>query len=86
MTKEQKMIFCISLVPLIRDYMEDLKDDFPNLCRQSFKKAINDFINEADKLGERVTNQKSYEDMEEVRKQYQEIYLVHMGITKEIEL
>jgi len=80
MTKEQKILFIVTMLPLLRDYAEDLKDEFPNIWKQSLKKATNDFINEVDKLGNFVTQ----EDQEEVRQQYQDIYMVHLGIAKEI--
>jgi hypothetical protein len=80
MNKEQKILFIVTMLPLLRDYAEDLKDEFPNIWKQTLKKATNDFINEVDKLGHMVTEVKQ----EEVRQQYQDIYMVHLGISKEL--
>jgi hypothetical protein len=80
MNKEQKILFIVTMLPLLRDYAEDLKDEFPNIWKQTLKKATNDFINEVDKLGHMVTEVKQ----EEVRQQYQDIYMVHLGIAKEL--
>ena len=84
MNKEQKMIFFVTILPLLIDIAEELKDDFPNLFKQGLKKAINDFMREAEKVGHMVTTDLNKEEKEEIRQQYQDLFLVHLGISKEI--
>lgn len=84
MNKEQKLLFLVTLMPLMRDMLVDVCDEYPRIFRQGLKKSSNDFIRELDKIGDLVTMDYQGKDLEEVRQQYQDIYLVHLGIAKEI--
>lgn len=84
MTKEQKLLFLVTITPLLRDYMDDLIDEYPNLVKMGLKNACKDFIKQADLCGTKITGKKTEQDLDEVRKQYQELYMLHLGISKEI--
>lgn len=85
MNKEQKLLFLVTLMPLVRDMLEDVCEEYPRIFRQSLKKSSKDFISELDKIGDLVTmDLKSKEDISTIRQQYQDIYKVHLGIAKEI--
>ena len=84
MNKEQKLLFLVTIMPLVRDMLVDVCDEYPRIFRQSLKKSTNDLIRELDKVGDLVTMEYDGKDLEEVRQQYQDIYLVHLGIAKEI--
>jgi hypothetical protein len=84
MNKEQKLLFLVTIMPLVRDMLEDVCDEYPRIFRQSLKKSTKDLISELDKIGDLVTMDYSGKDLDEVRQQYQDIYLVHLGIAKEM--
>ena len=85
MNKEQKLLFLVTLMPLVRDMLEDVCDEYPRIFRQSLKKSTKELISELDKIGDLVTmDLKNKKDISTIREQYQEIYKVHLGIAKEI--
>jgi len=84
MNKEQKLLFLVTIMHLVRDLLSDVCDEYPKIFRQGLKKSSNDLISELDKIGDLVTMDFKGNDLEEVRKQYQDIYLVHLGIAKQI--
>lgn len=84
MNKEQKLLFLVTMMPLMRDMLTDVVDEFPRIFRQNCKKATNDLISELDKVGDLVTMEYDGKDLELIRQQYQDIYMVHLGIAKEI--
>jgi hypothetical protein len=84
MTKEQKLIFLVTIFPLVRDLLEDVKDEYPLIFRQNLKKTSNDLIDEIDKIGYKITDLYESMDIDEVRQQYQDVYMVHLGIAKEL--
>jgi tRNA pseudouridine-54 N-methylase len=84
MNKEQKLLFLVTIMPLVRDLLSDVCDEYPKIFRQGLKKSSNDLISELDKIGDLVTMDFKGKDLEEVRKQYQDIYMVHLGIAKQI--
>ena len=46
-----KKIACIiGVLPILMDFMEDIKYDHPDLYRQKIKRSGNDFIKEVEKL------------------------------------
>jgi hypothetical protein len=85
MNKEQKLLFLVTLMPLVRDMLEDVCDEYPRIFRQSLKKSTKELISELDKIGDLVTmDLKNKKDISTIREQYQDIYKVHLGIAKEI--
>jgi Txe/YoeB family toxin of Txe-Axe toxin-antitoxin module len=84
MTKEQKLIFLVTIFPMVRDFLEDVKDEYPLIFRQNLKKTSNDLIDEIDKIGYKITDLYESMDIDEVRQQYQDVYMVHLGIAKEL--
>jgi hypothetical protein len=85
MNKEQKLLFLVTIMPLVRDMLEDVCDEYPRIFRQSIKKSTKDLISELDKIGDLVTmDLKNKEDISTIREQYQDLYQVHLGIAKEI--
>lgn len=50
-TEKQKLACILAVLPVLMDYMEDIKYKHPKLYRQQIKRAGNEFIKEVDKLG-----------------------------------
>lgn len=45
-TNEQKIACLIGVLPILMDYVEDLKYDYPSVYKRKLKKSGDDFINE----------------------------------------
>lgn len=84
LTKEQKLIFLVTIFPLIRDLLEDVRDDYPLYFRQNIKKNVNELINDLDKLGTAITGHYNGKDLEEARHHYQQLYELHLKISSEV--
>jgi hypothetical protein len=67
----------VGILPVLMDYMEDIKDDFPQLYRKQIKKAGNDFVSEVYKLGDTIYAKIDEENDQEVREFYNEV--INMG-------
>lgn len=48
-TLEKKLAALVSILPVMMDFMEDIKDGAPQLYNRRIKKAGNDFIDEVEK-------------------------------------
>tara|TARA_R100000654_G_scaffold2251_4_gene8262 strand:+ start:3313 stop:3600 length:288 start_codon:yes stop_codon:yes gene_type:complete len=50
-----KKVACIlGVLPILMDFMEDIKYDYPDLYRRKIKKSGNEFIEEVEKLSNHV--------------------------------
>jgi hypothetical protein len=59
------------------DFMEDVRDDFPNLYKRQIKKSGNDFVDEVYKLGNQIYDKMDHENDKEVAEFYNEV--INMG-------
>jgi len=46
----KKMLVVMSVAPIISDYLEDLKEEMPNIVKHSLKKSFNDTIKGFDSI------------------------------------
>ena len=53
-TSNQKVACLLGILPILMDFMEDVKYDHPSLYKRQIKKAGNEFITEVEKLGDKV--------------------------------
>ena len=50
----KKVACIIGVLPILMDFMEDIKYDHPDLYRRKIKKSGNEFIEEVEKLSDHV--------------------------------
>ena len=53
-TSNQKVACLLGILPILMDFMEDVKYEHPSLYKRQIKKAGNEFIAEVEKLGDKV--------------------------------
>jgi|EP01047_Picozoa_sp_COSAG01_P003601 hypothetical protein len=53
-TSNQKVACILGILPILMDFMEDVKYEHPSLYKKQIKKAGNEFIAEVEKLGDKV--------------------------------
>jgi hypothetical protein len=53
-TSNQKVACLLGILPILMDFMEDVKYEHPSLYKRQIKKAGNEFITEVEKLGDKV--------------------------------
>jgi len=53
-TSNQKVACILGILPILMDFMEDLKYEHPSLYKRRIKKAGNEFIAEVEKMGDSV--------------------------------
>lgn len=53
-SNERKMAALLGVLPVLMDYMEDIREDYPRIYSKGVKKAGNDFIDEVEKLSKAV--------------------------------
>lgn len=56
----------VSILPVLMDFMEDIKEVYPKLYNKSIKKAGNDFINEVLKQSDQLYKKIDIEEDEEL--------------------
>ena len=78
MSKEEKMLYLVTLLPLVRDVAEDIREDFPYIVKQGLKKAVNELIRQFDLIGDEVMATATSVDRDEMIEQYQLLYEVHL--------
>lgn len=49
MTKEKKLVALVGILPVMLDFMEDIRYDFPKVYSRQIKKSGNDFIEAVEK-------------------------------------
>jgi hypothetical protein len=55
-SNERKMAALLGVLPVLMDYMEDIREDYLRIYSKGVKKAGNDFIDEVEKLSKAVFN------------------------------
>ena len=55
------------------DYMEDVRDEYPNVYRKTIKKSGNEFISEVNKMGDILYKKMSDENDKELLEFYHEV-------------
>jgi len=53
-SNEKKLAAVIGILPVMMDFMEDIREDYPRIYSKGVKKAGNDFIDEVEKLSKTV--------------------------------
>lgn len=64
------MVSLVGILPVLMDFMEDIKDVYPRVYSKQIKKAGNEFIAEVEKLSDNLYKKMELEDNEELRKFY----------------
>ena len=77
-TNEKKLACLVAILPVMMDFMEDIKDEYPHIYKRQVKKAGNDFIAEVDKMGYSLNKRIVNESDDDLMEFYTE--LVNMGI------
>lgn len=67
----------VAILPVMMDFMEDVRDEYPHLYNRQVKKAGNDFITEVDKMGDFLNKRIANESDEELMEFYTQV--VSMG-------
>ena len=67
----------VGILPIMMDFMEDVKDDFPKLYKRQIKKSGNEFVDEVYKLGNQIYDKMDQENDNEVNDFYNEV--INMG-------
>jgi len=67
----------VGILPIMMDFMEEVKDDFPKLYKKQIKKSGNDFVDEVYKLGNQIYERMDHENDKEVSEFYNEV--INMG-------
>lgn len=57
----------VSILPVLMDFMEDIKDVYPKLYVKQIKKSGNDFIEEVLKKGDQLYKKMDMEEDEELK-------------------
>jgi hypothetical protein len=78
-TSEKKLAALVGILPVMMDFMEDIRDTYPQLYKRLIKKSGNEFIAEVEKLGNTIYSKIEQENDKEVEDFYQEV--VYMGNT-----
>ena len=65
-TNEKKLASLVSILPVLMDFMEDIKEVYPKLYNKSIKKAGNDFITEVLKQSDQLYKKIDIEKDEEL--------------------
>lgn len=63
----------VGILPVMMDFMEDIKDEYPNVYKRSVKKAGNDFANEVLKMSDSLYKKMEMEDDKELREFYDQV-------------
>jgi hypothetical protein len=73
MTKEKQLAALVGILPVMMDFMEDIKDEYPSVYKRSVKKAGNDFANEVLKMSDGLYKKMDMEDDQELREFYDQV-------------
>jgi hypothetical protein len=73
MTKEKQLAALVGILPVMMDFMEDIKDEYPSVYKRSVKKAGNDFVTEVTKLSDGLYKKMDMEDDQELREFYDQV-------------
>jgi len=67
----------VAILPVMMDFMEDVRDEYPHLYNRQVKKSGNDFITEVDKMGYSLNKRVINESDEDLMEFYTQV--VNMG-------
>lgn len=67
------MVSLVGILPVLMDFMEDIKDVYPRVYSKKIKKSGNDFISEVLKHSDQLYKKMEMEDDEELRQFYFQI-------------
>ena len=67
----------VAILPVMMDFMEDVRDEYPHLYNRQVKKSGNDFISEVDKMGYSLNKRVVNESDEDLMEFYTQV--VNMG-------
>ena len=76
-SNEKKLAAVIGVLPVMMDFMEDIRDNYPHVYDKRIKKSGNDFINEVYKMGDTLYKKMESEEDEELREFYNSV--IEMG-------
>ena len=63
----------VGILPVMMDFMEDIKDVYPNVYRKAVKKAGNDFITEVERMSDVLYKQIDNESDKDLKDFYFEV-------------
>jgi hypothetical protein len=66
-SNEKKLASLVSILPVLMDFMEDVKDVYPKLYVKQIKKSGNDFITEILKQSDQLYDKMDIENDEELK-------------------
>ena len=72
-TNEKKMAALVGILPVMMDYMEDIKEIYPKVYNKRIKMLGNDFIKEVERNGDNLYKKIAGEDDKELMEFYQQI-------------
>lgn len=64
------MVSLVGILPVLMDFMEDIKDVYPRVYSKQIKKAGNEFIAEVEKLSDNLYKKMELEDNKELKEFY----------------
>lgn len=76
-SNEKKLAALIGVLPVMMDFMEDIKDNYPKVYDKRIKKSGNDFIEAVEKSINQLYKKMDHENDKDVHEFYYE--LVNMG-------
>lgn len=78
----KKMLVIMAVAPIISDYLEDLKEEKPNIVRHNLKKSFNDTIKGFDSIYSNVFSGLTDEQKKEIA---DEVHSTNIGFQNWIE-
>jgi len=80
------MAALVSILPIMMDYMEDIKDVYPNVYNKRIKKSGNEFVSEINLQSDRLFRKIAGEDDKELMEFYLQVSelgtMFHQWLTK----
>ena len=76
-SNEKKLAAVICILPVMMDFMEDIRDEYPHVYDKRIKKSGNDFIDAVEKSISHLYKKMDHEQEKDVHEFYYE--LVNMG-------
>jgi len=76
-SNEKKLAAVIGILPVMMDFMEDIREDYPRIYSKGVKKSGNDFIEAVEKSINHLYKKMDHEQEKDVHEFYYE--LVNMG-------
>ena len=67
------MAALVAILPVMMDFMEDVRDTYPNVYNKSVKKAGNEFVSEVTKMSDSLYKKMEMENDQELREFYDQV-------------